>query len=139
VEVTAASGYAEREAALTMLDRLPSRAGRRTLAGDKGYDTADFVQGCRQREVTPHVACNDGRPGGSALDGRTTRHVGYRLSQRIRKRIEEGFGWGKDGRPLRKMKVTGKAQVGFMATLTVSCYALLRVANLLRPPLLAPA
>ncbi len=59
--------------------------------------------------------------------------------QRIRKRIEEGFGWGKDGRPLRKMKVTGKAQVGFMATLTIICYALLRVANLLRPPLMAPA
>ena len=139
VEVTAASGYAEREAALAMLDRLPQRAGLRTVAGDKGYDTADFVQGCRERGVTPHVATNDGRPGGSALDGRTTRHAGYRASQRIRKRIEEGFGWCKDGRPLRKMKVTGKAQVGFMATLTVGCYALLRVANLLRPPTLAPA
>ena len=139
VEVTTASGYAEREAALTMLDRLPARAGRRTLAGDKGYDSADFIQGCRERQVTPHVACNDGRAGGSALDARTTRHVGYRLSQRIRKRIEEGFGWGKDGRPLRKMKLTGKAQVGFMATLTVSCYALLRVANLLRPLTAAPA
>ena len=139
VEVTAASGYAEREAALAMLDRLPAHTGRRTVAGDKGYDTADFVEGCRERGVTPHVACNDGRPGGSALDGRTTRHAGYRASQRIRKRIEESFGWGKDGRPLRKMKVTGKAQVGFMATLTLGCYTLLRVANLLRPPTLAPA
>ena len=138
VEVTTASGYAEREAALVMLDRLPERAGRRTLAGDKGYDSADFIQGCRERDITPHIACNDGRAGGSALDARTTRHVGYRISQRIRKRIEEGFGWGKDGRPLRKMKVTGKSNVGFMATLTVSCYALLRVANLLRPPTLVP-
>jgi hypothetical protein len=64
------------------------------------------------------------------LPKRTTRHVGYRISQRIRKRIEEGFGWGTDGRPLRKMKLTGKAQVGLMATLIVGCYALLRLANL---------
>ncbi len=139
VEVTAATGYAEREAALAMLDRLPKRAGRRTLAADKGYDAADFIRGCRERGVTPHIACNDARQGGSALDGRTTRHPGYRISQRIRKRIEEGFGWGKDGRPLRKMKLTGKAQVGFMATLTVGCYALLRLANLLAEPPLAPA
>jgi transposase len=139
VEITDATGYAERQAALKMLDRLPERTGRRTVAGDKAYDTADFVEGCRERGITPHVACNEGRRGGSALDGRTTWHAGYRVSQRIRKRIEEGFGWGKDGRPLRKMKVTGRAKVRFMATLTVSCYALLRVAKLLRPPAMAPA
>lgn len=138
VEVTPANGFAERQAALAMLDRLPERS-RRTLAGDKAYDTADFVADCRARGVTPHVACNDGRAGGSALDARTTRHVGYRLSQRIRKRIEEGFGWGKDGRPLRKMKVTGHAQVGFIASLTVGCYALLRVAKLIAPPFPVPA
>ena len=138
VEVTPANGFAERAAALAMLDRLPERS-RRTLAGDKAYDTADFVADCRARGVTPHVACNDGRPGGSALDARTTRHMGYRVSQRIRKRIEESFGWGKDGRPLRKMKVTGHTQVGFIASLTVGCYALLRVAKLIAPPLLAPA
>jgi len=138
VEVTAATGYAEREAALAMLDRLPKRSGRRTLAADKGYDAADFIRGCRERGVTPHIACNHGRPGGSALDARTTRHPGYRISQRIRKRIEEGFGWGKDGRPLRKMKITGQAQVGFIATLTVGCYALLRLANLLAEPPLVP-
>ena len=139
VEVTAATGYAEREAALAMLDRLPKRAGRRTIAADKAYDTADFVRDCRERSVTPHIACNDGRAGGSALDARTTRHPGYRLSQRIRKRIEEGFGWGKDGRPLRKMKITGQSQVRFMTTLTIGCYALLRVANLMAPLTLAPA
>ncbi len=139
VEVTTATGYAEREAALTMLDRLPPRAGRRTVAADKAYDLADFVRGCRERGVTPHIACNHNRSGGSSLDARTTRHPGYRLSQRIRKRIEEGFGWGKDGRPLRKMKVTGKAQVGFIATLTVGCYALVRLANLLAEPPLVPA
>lgn len=139
VEVTTATGFAEREAALAMLDRLPKRAGQRTVAGDKGYDTRDFVQGCRDRGITPHVACNDNRPGGSALDGRTTRHAGYRASQRIRKRIEEGFGWSKDGRPLRKMKVIGHLQVAFMATLTLSCYALVRVSNLLRAPAIAPS
>jgi transposase len=137
VEVTSATGYAEREAALKMLDRLPKRIGQRTVAADKAYDTADFVKGCRERGITPHVACNDARPGGSSLDGRTTRHAGYQISQRIRKRIEEGFGWSKDGRPLRKMKVTGPAQVGFMATLTIGCYALVRLANLMRPPTLA--
>ena len=138
VQVTEANGCAQRQVALEMLDRLPQRAGRRTVAADKADDTADFVQGSRERDITPHVACNDGRSGGSALDGRTTRHAGYRASQRIRKRIEKGFGWSKDGRPLRKMKLTGRARVGFMATLRVSCYALLRVANLLRPLPMAP-
>ena len=138
VEVTEANGFAEREAALAMLDRLPRRR-RRTLAADKAYDVAEFMADCRGRGVTPHVACNDRRAGGSALDARTTRHAGYRWSQRIRKRIEEGFGWGKDGRPLRKMKHTGHAQVSFMATLTVGCYALLRVAKLIVPPTAAPA
>jgi transposase len=137
VEVTEANGFAERQAALAMLDRL-SRRERRTLAADKAYDAAEFLADCRARGITPHVACNDGRAGGSALDARTTRHAGYRWSQRIRKRIEEGFGWGKDGRPLRKMKHTGLSQVSFMATLTVGCYALLRVAKLLTPPLAAP-
>lgn len=139
VEVTAADGFAERAAALAMLDRQPAARARRTLAADKAYDSADFVSHCRERRVTPHVAANDGRAGGSALDRRTTRHPGYRLSQRIRKRIEEGFGWAKDGRPLRKMKLCGQAQVAFMTTLTVSCYALLRLARLLTPPELAPA
>jgi len=135
VEVTEANGFAEREAALTMLDRLPKRA-HRTLAADKAYDTTDFVAALRERNVTPHVAANDGRRGGSALDGRTTRHAGYRASQRLRKRVEEIFGWGKDGRPMRKMKVAGLAKVSFLVNLTVGCYALLRVARLTAPPLL---
>jgi transposase len=130
VEVTEANGYAERGAALTMLDRQPPRT-KRTLAADKGYDSADFIADCRGRGVTPHVASNDNRAGGSALDARTTRHASYRVSQRIRKRIEENFGWAKDGRPLRKMKVRGHANVSFMTTLTISCYALIRIAKLL--------
>jgi transposase len=137
VEVTEASGYAERAAALTMVDRQPPRT-KRTLAADKGYDTADFVEACRDRGVTPHVASNDNRAGGSVLDARTTRHESYRVSQRIRKRIEENFGWAKDGRPLRKMKLVGLAKVSFMSTLTIGCYALIRIAKLLALKPLVP-
>ena len=72
------------------------RAHRRTLAADKAYDTAEFVAALRDRNVTPHVAANDGRKGGSTLDGRTTRHAGYTASQRLRKRVEEIFGWCSD-------------------------------------------
>jgi len=138
VEVTEADGYAEREAALTLLDRNRSRE-RRTVAGDKAYDTAQFVADCRERGVTPQVAMNVSGTRGSAIDARTTRHPGYIASQRIRKRIEECFGWSKDGRPLRKMKVCGERKVDFLTTLTVRIYTLLRVTKLLQPPLLAPA
>ena len=139
VELTQASGLAEREAALLMLDRHPSHA-QRTLAADKGYDVASFIEACRARNVTPHVAVNNSQTGSAVLDGRTVHHAGYRVSQRLRKRIEESFGWSKDGRPLRKMKVVGLRKVAFLTTLTVSCYTLLRVAKLLvPPPMAAPA
>ena len=131
VEVTEATGYAERATALKLLDRQPSRE-QRTVAGDKAYDTKQFVADCRERGVTPHVAMNVDRPGGSALDARTSRHAGYVVSQRIRKRIEECFGWCKDGRPLRKMKMYGKRRVEFITTLTVGIYTLLRVTKLLQ-------
>ena len=92
IELTQADGYAERQAALDMLGRLPRRRRRRTVAADKAYDTADFVADCRDLDVTPHVAQHtNGRR--SAIDGRTTRHGGHRVSQRIRARIEEPFGW----------------------------------------------
>jgi transposase len=138
VELTQADGFGERAAALTLLDRHPSRK-RRTLAGDKAYDTKDFVAECRERGVTPQVAMNTSGTRGSAIDARTTRHSGYVVSQRIRKRIEECFGWCKDGRPLRKMKVYGKRKVEFVTTLTVGIYTLMRVTNLLPPPALAPS
>jgi transposase len=138
VEVTEANGRAEREAALRMLDRHPSRE-RCTLAGDKAYDTKDFVADCRERGVTPHVAMDIRATRSSAIDGRTARHTGYLVSQRLRKRIEECFGWCKDGRPLRKMKVYGKRKVEFVTTLTVGIYTLMRVTNLLRAPDPAPA
>ncbi len=137
VEVTEANGYAEREAALAMLERHLSQE-QRTVAADKGYDTADFIAECRKRKVTPHVAMNVSEHRGSAIDTRTTRHPGYLASQRLRKRIEECFGWGKDGRPMRKMKVVGKEKVAFLTTRTVGCYTLLRTAKLLAGRELAP-
>jgi IS5 family transposase len=91
-EVFEANGTAERDAALLMLEQIAGTS-RVTVGGDKGYDTADFVAECRHMEVTPHVAQNDKRRGGSAIDARTTRHAGYRVSQIKRKRIEESFGW----------------------------------------------
>ena len=87
-----ATGIAERYAALEMLQELPG-IGRVTVGGDKGFDTADFVRECRNLSVTPHVAQNSGRRGGSAIDGRTAGHAGYAISQKKRKRIEECFGW----------------------------------------------
>jgi IS5 family transposase len=138
VEVTEADGFGERAAALTLLDRHPSRK-RRTVAADKAYDTKDFVADCRERGVTPQVAMNTSGTRRSAIDARTTRHPGYRMSQRLRKRIEECFGWCKDGRPLRKMKVYGKRKVEFVTTLTVGIYTLMRVTNLLASPAPAPS
>ncbi len=94
--VSHADGFAERASALQLLDRVPG-AHAKTVGADKAYDTRDFVfvNDCRARNVTPHVARNDMRWGGSAIDGRTSRHADYRISQIIRKRIEEHFGWGK--------------------------------------------
>src|SRR5450755_849306 len=91
-EVFQANGTAERDAALIMMERLPGTQPL-TVGGDKGFDTFGFVEECRNLRVTPHVAQNLGRRGGSAIDGRTTRHSGYAISQKKRKRIEECFGW----------------------------------------------
>jgi transposase len=94
-QVEPADGYAERRAAIAMVDeRVPGRR-RITLGGDKGYDTSHFVATCRTLTVTPHVARNLARASGSALDARTVRHPGYDISQWIRKRVEEAFGWMK--------------------------------------------
>lgn len=125
-----ANGTAERQAGLAMTQVMP-RA--KTLGTDKGYDTADFVSGLREMGVTPHVACNDKRPGGSAIDARTTRHAGYEVSQRIRKRIEEVFGWAKTIGQMRQTKLRGYAKVGFQFVLTMASYNLVRMRNLLQP------
>ena len=128
-KVTQASGSAEREAALEMLDALPGKQ-RRTLGADKGYDTKGFVEDCRGKGVTPHVAMNTERKGGSAIDGRTSRHEGYTVSQRIRKRIEEGFGWGKTIGLIRQVKVRGKKRVNGVFLMTFIGWNLTRMKNL---------
>src|SRR6201982_24805 len=102
-EVFQANGTAERDAALVMLEKLPGTQPV-TVGGDKGFDTQGFVAECRNLRVTPHVAQNLERRGGSAIDGRTTRHAGYTLSQRKRKRIEECFGWLKTIALMRKVR-----------------------------------
>src|ERR1700690_1432339 len=102
-EVFEANGTAERDAALLMLEQITGTK-QVTVGGDKGYDTADFVAECRNLNVTPHVAQNLERPGGSAIDARTTHHAGYAISQKKRKRIEECFGWLKTIALLRKVR-----------------------------------
>lgn len=92
--VSHADGFAEGASVLRLLDCMPGTYAK-TVGADKAYDTRDFVRDCRTRNVTPHVARNDERSGGSAIDGRTSRHAGYRISRVIRKRIEEHFGSGK--------------------------------------------
>jgi transposase len=126
--LTQATGTAEREAAIAMVEARPGNQ-RVTVGADKAYDTADCVDRLRCANATPHVTQNtSGRR--SAIDGRTTRHPGYTVSLRIRKRIEECFGWGKGVGPLRKLHVRGVAKVGFVFTLTFAAYNLVRLRNL---------
>jgi len=132
-ELVQCSGTAERDAAVAMAERR-SGSGRITMAGDKGYDTAGFVEQLRERNVTPHVAQNVNRNGGSAIDGRTTRHAGYKISQRKRKRIEEVFGWLKTVGALRKTRHRGVFKVGWVFTFAAAAYNLVRMRNLLFPP-----
>lgn len=129
-EVLEANGRAERDAALVMLEQVPGD-GRITVAGDKGFDTAEFVAECRHMNVTPHVAQNTARPGGSAIDSRTTRHASYAISQKKRKRIEECFGWLKDIALLRKLKHRGLSKVGWIFTFASAAYNLVRMRNLI--------
>src|SRR5437763_10863 len=104
---------------------------RITVAGDKGFDTVEFVAECRHMNVTPHVAQNTARPGGSAIDSRTTRHPSYATSQKRRKRIEECFGWLKDIALLRKLKHRGLFKVGWIFTFAAAAYNLVRLRNLI--------
>jgi len=124
-----ASGTAERDTALLMLEQIAGTQ-RVTVGGDKGFDTGGFVAECRHMQVTPHVAQNDGRRGGSALDQRTTRHAGYRSSQRKRKRIGECFGWLKTIALLRKVRHRGLCKVDWVFTFACAAYNLVRVRNL---------
>jgi transposase len=123
-QLTQATGTAERDAALSMAAGLPKRS---TIGGDKGYDTAGFVAALRAMGIRPHVAQNVKRPGGSAIDGRTTRHLGYALSQKVRKRIEEIFGWGKEVGLLRQFKVRGVRRAEQVYLLVMSAWNLTRM------------
>jgi len=120
---------AERDAALVMLEQVPGTKAV-SVGGDKGFDTRDFVKECRSMAVVPHVAQNHARPGGSAIDGRTTRHSGYAVSQRKRKRIEECFGWLKTIALLRKVRHRGIWKVDWVFTLACAAYNLVRMRNL---------
>jgi len=127
---TRASGHAERLAALHLLEPHADRPQKVTLAGDKGFDTQDFVAELREINVTPHVAQNtNGRR--SAIDGRTTRHPGYAVSLRIRKRIEEAFGWAKTVAGLRKARHRGLPKIDWQFTFAMAAYNLVRLPKLL--------
>jgi transposase len=128
-EVFQAKGTAERDAALVMLEKLPGTQPV-TVGGDKGFDTQGFVAECRNINVTPHVAQNHKRNGGSAIDGRTTRHPGYAISQRKRKRIEECFGWLKTIALMRKLRHRGVCRVNWIFTFACAAYNLVRMRNL---------
>ena len=132
-EVFPANGLAERAAAMAMLEQLPGDH-QVTVGADKGYDTQDFVAECRHLKVTPHVAQNTKRSGGSAIDARTTRHNGYAVSQKKRKRIEECFGWLKTIALMRKVRHRGIHRVGWVFTFAAAAYNLVRMRNLLASP-----
>ena len=126
-QVSHASGTAERDTALDLLQSLPGKR-RKTVGADKGYDVKSFVAGCRERGITAHVAAKDK---GSAIDQRTRRHVGYGISQRKRKRVEEPFGWSKLIGQIRQVKQRGKARVNALFQVTMMGWNLVRMRNIL--------
>lgn len=128
-ELAVASGTAEREAALEMIDRIEGEH-RISVAADKAYDTKDFVRQAREKGATPHVAQNLNRPGGSAIDARTTKQPGYGVSQRKRKLVEEFFGWMKTVAGQRKTKYRGVWRVGWIFTFVAAAYNLVRMRSL---------
>ena len=134
-ELSRASGTAERDAALLMLDRRKARR-RITLGADKAYDVSSFVDDLRARKVTPHIAVDGhltktGRRRKTRVDGRTTHHPGYAVSQRIRKRIEESFGWIKTTAGLARTRHRGLDRAGWMFTLAAAACNLIRLPGLL--------
>lgn len=126
--VTAATGTAERDAALLLLGEATHAA---TVGGDKGFDVRSFVEQVRALGITPHVAQKEKY---TAIDGRTTRHQGYAISQRKRKLIEQVFGWMKTGGGLRKLRHCGGELVDWIVTLTAAAYNLVRLRTLLARP-----
>lgn len=125
-----ANGFGERASSLRLLDCVPGRHDK-TLGADKGYDMRNFVRDCRARKVTPHVARNDAHQGGSAIDGRTSMHAGYGISQVIRKHVEEHFGWGKTVGRIRQTAYRGIKRVDQHFKLTMLASKLTRMARML--------
>jgi IS5 family transposase len=129
--VSHAAGSAERRAAEKMIKRQRQKGVKvKSLGADKGYDTQDFVKFLRRRKILPHVAANTRRRGGSAIDDRTTRHRSYSLSQRIRKRVEEIFGWMKTVGGFRKTRSKGAERTQLAAWWVGAAYNLVRMAKL---------
>lgn len=133
---TLADGFGEREAATTMVQRqwLQAPRKRRTVGADKAFDQRDLVTMMRNMNTTPHVTQNVERSGGSAIDGRTTRHVGYAMSQHARPRVEPAFGWLKTIAWIRKVKLRGLAKVDWLVVFASAAYDLLRLPKLLARP-----
>ncbi|MBM4073342.1 MAG: IS5 family transposase [Planctomycetes bacterium] len=136
--ISLATGTAERETGLQLVDRRPGRR-RITLGADKAYDVRQFITDLRSRKVTPHIAVDghvriSGKPRATAIDRRTTRHRGYSVSQRCRKRIEEVFGWIKASAGLARIKFRGRARVDAAFTLGLAAYNLIRLPKLLTAP-----
>ena len=137
--ISQATGTAERQTALDLIDSRCRRRRRITLGADKAYDVAQFVHDLRGRSVTPHITIDGhlsktGKPRKTAVDGRTTRHAGYDISQRCRKRIEEVFGWIKSSAGLAKVKLRGRDRVNDAFTLALAAYNLIRLPKLLAVP-----
>ncbi len=130
-EVAIVTGTSEVEAAVTMMERMPPRERRRTVGADKLYDQRAFVDGARAQNFTTHVAQNTTNRR-SAIDGRTTRHPGYAVSQRKRKLVEQGFGWKKTTGLLRKLRHRGRDKVDWMFTFTAGVYNMVRIRTLER-------
>ncbi len=128
-QIVEANGTAERRTAIEMVDQNLPGTSRITVGADKAYDTADFDSTCRVLKVTPHVAANDRRPGGSALDRRTLRHSGHVISQQKRKRVEEIFGWIKTVANFRRTRYRGREFTQLAAYLVGAAYNLMRVAS----------
>ena len=128
--VTIADGFAERDTAKAMIAKVSPGKHRITIAADRNYDTHGFVRAMRELKVTPHVTQNTRKKGGSSIDGRTTRHSGYAVSQKFRKRIEEVFGWLKTVGLFRKTRYRGVKKIDWHFTLAVTAYNLVRMRNL---------
>lgn len=131
IRIDSADGLAERYNAISMLEDNVPGSKRITVGADRGYDEQSFVDACRVRNITPHVAQNKNASGGSSIDGRTTHHVGYDISQRLRKRVEEIFGWMKTVGGFRRTRMKGAERTQMAAYVVGAAYNLRRMVNIL--------